>query len=87
LSRQSKKRKQIARVLKITICFKTADGKAKPAIGGGMTKRQHPQQMTCNFIAALPNYNYSSEMEHLEGKIWVPKTAAKGQGYSVVRLG
>ena len=45
LRRQSKKMKQIARALKITICFETADGKAKPAIGGGMTKRQDPQQM------------------------------------------
>ena len=84
LRRQSKKRKQIASALKITICFKTADWKAKPAIGGGMMKRQHPQQMICNFITTLPNHNYSSEIEQLEGKILVPKAAAKGQGYSVV---
>jgi hypothetical protein len=47
-------------------------------------KRQHPQQMICNFITTLPNYNYSSEIEQFEGKILVAKTAAKGQGYSVV---
>ena len=64
--------------------FKTTDENGGPGIGGGMMKRQHPQQMICNFITISSIDSYSSKIEQLGGKILVPKTAAKGHGYFVV---
>jgi predicted enzyme related to lactoylglutathione lyase len=81
-----KKRKQIMRVLKVNICSLKQPMKTEgPELGGGgMMKRQHPQQMICNFITISSIDSYSSKIEQLGGKILVPKTAAKGHGYFVV---
>lgn len=66
------------------LLFETSDKDGNPGIGGGMMKRQHPQQMICNFITVSSVDEYSSKIEKLGGKILIPKTAAKGHGYFVV---
>jgi predicted enzyme related to lactoylglutathione lyase len=66
------------------LMFETADENGKPGIGGGMMKRQHPQQMICNFVTVRSIDECSAKVEQLGGKILVPKMAAKGHGYFVV---
>jgi uncharacterized protein len=66
------------------LLFETADENGKPGIGGGMMKRQHPQQMICNFVTVRSVDEYVTKIEQLGGKILIPKIAAKGHGYFVV---
>ncbi len=59
----------------------TTDHNGKEALGGGMSKRQMPQQQITNFIDVKSVGEYSSRVEKLGGKIVVPKTAVPGMGH------
>ena len=54
------------------------------ALGGGMSKRQMPQQQITNFIDVKSVDEYSSKVEKLGGKVVVPKKAVPGMGYYAV---
>ena len=57
------------------------------AIGGGLMKRQNPQQQgIMNYIDVRSVDEYSSKVERLGGKIVVPKMPVKGMGYFAVCL-
>jgi uncharacterized protein len=62
----------------------TTDDKGNKALGGGMSKRQMPQQQLTNFIDVKSVGEYSSKLEKLGGKVVVPKTAVPGMGYYAV---
>ena len=64
----------------------TTDHNGKEALGGGMSKRQMPQQQITNFIDVKSVDEYSSKAERLGGKVVVPKTAIPGMGYYAVCL-
>jgi predicted enzyme related to lactoylglutathione lyase len=64
----------------------TTDDKGNKALGGGMSKRQMPQQQITNFIDVKSVDEYSSKAERLGGKIVVPKTVVPGMGYYAVCL-
>src|SRR5262245_23187531 len=57
------------------LLFETIDENGKPRIGRGMMKRQHPQQMICNFVTVRSVDEYSTRIEQLGRKILIPKTA------------
>ena len=50
------------------LLFETVDENEKPRIGGGMMKRQHPQQMICNFVTVRSIDGYVTKIEQLGGK-------------------
>jgi predicted enzyme related to lactoylglutathione lyase len=64
----------------------TTDHNGKEALGGGMSKRQMPQQQITNFIDVRSVDEYLSKVERLGGKVVVPKTAVPGMGYYAVCL-
>ena len=64
----------------------TTDHNGKEALGGGMSKRQMPQQQITNFIDIGSVDEYSSKAERLGGKVVVPKTSVPGMGYYAVCL-
>ncbi len=54
--------------------------------GGGMMKRQHPQQPITNYFDVPSVDEYSAKVEKLGGKVMVRKTAVPGMGYFSVCL-
>jgi predicted enzyme related to lactoylglutathione lyase len=65
----------------------TIDDKGNKAIGGGMMKRQNPQQQgITNYIDVKSVAEYSAKIESLGGKIVMPKTPVRGMGYFAVCL-
>jgi len=62
----------------------TVDDKGNKALGGGMGKRQSPQQQITNFIDVKSVDEYSSKVERLGGKVISPKMAVPGMGYMAV---
>jgi predicted enzyme related to lactoylglutathione lyase len=65
--------------------IKTTDDKGdKALIGGGLMKRQDPQQQITNFIDVNSVNEYSSKIEKLGGKVVVSKMAVPGMGYFAV---
>jgi len=50
-------------------------------LGGGMTKRMHPQQMPVNYIRVESVEEYSNTVVTLGGQVIVPKTAVPTMGY------
>jgi uncharacterized protein len=63
----------------------TTDDKGdKASLGGGMMKRQNPQQQITNFIDVKSVDEYSSKVEKLGGKVVVSKMAVPGMGYFAV---
>ena len=64
----------------------TTDEKGNKAIGGGMMKRQGPQQPIINYINVKSVDEYSSKIQQLGGKVHVPKMAVPGMGYLAVCL-
>ena len=64
----------------------TTDDKGNKALGGGMMKRQMPEQQVTNYINVKSVDEYSSKAERLGGKVVVPKTAIPGMGYYAVCL-
>lgn len=65
----------------------TTDDKGSKAIGGGLMKRQNPQQHgITNYIDVRSVEEYASKVERLGGKVVVPKMPVKGMGYFSVCL-
>jgi predicted enzyme related to lactoylglutathione lyase len=62
----------------------TTDEKGSKALGGGMMKRQGPQQPIINYIDVKSVDEYSSKVQQLGGKVHVPRTAVPGMGYLAV---
>jgi uncharacterized protein len=62
----------------------TTDDKGNKAVGGGMMKRQSPQQPIINYIDVKSVDEYSSKVKQLGGKVHVPKMAVPGMGYLAV---
>jgi hypothetical protein len=56
------------------------------AVGGGLMKRQNPQQPIVNYIDVSSVDKYAAEIEKLGGKIIVPKTAIPEMGYFAMCL-
>ena len=61
--------------------IKTGNG---DAISGSLTKRQRPGQTIVNYIDVSSTDRYIVKIQHLGGKVLVPKTAVPGMGYFVV---
>ena len=65
----------------------TTDDKGNKAIGGGLMKRQNPQQQgITNYIDVKSVDEYAAKVGGLGGKVVVPKTPVKGMGYFAVCL-
>jgi predicted enzyme related to lactoylglutathione lyase len=59
----------------------TTDDKGNKALGGGMMKRQMPEQQVTNYINVKSVDEYNSIVETLGGKVVAPKKAVPGMGY------
>jgi uncharacterized protein len=60
----------------------TTDNKGnKAAVGGGMMKRQMPEDHITNYIGVDSVDEYSSKVEKLGGKVFAHKHAVPGMGY------
>ena len=57
------------------------DDKGNKALGGGIMKRQVPQQIIINQIVVKSVDEYASKVQQLEGKVHVPKTAVPSQRF------
>jgi uncharacterized protein len=64
----------------------TVDDKGNKAIGGGIGKRQSPQQQITNFIDVKSVDEYSSKVEKLGGKVISPKMPIPGMGWMAICL-
>jgi uncharacterized protein len=64
----------------------TTDDKGNKAIGGGMMKRQMPEQQVTNYINVKSVDEYSSKVVKLGGKVVAPKKAVPGMGYFTLCL-
>ena len=64
----------------------TTDNEGGKAIGGGMMKRQNPQQGITNFIDVTSVDEYSAKVQSLGGKIVAPKQAVPTMGFFAVCL-
>ena len=64
----------------------TTDDKGNKALGGGMMKRQMPEQQITNYINVKSVDEYSSKVKKLGGKVVAPKKAVPGMGYFVLCL-
>jgi predicted enzyme related to lactoylglutathione lyase len=63
----------------------TVDDKGNKALGGGMMKRQSPQQQgTTNYFDVKSVQEYSSKVEKLGGKVINPKMPVPGVGYIAI---
>ena len=54
------------------------------AIGGGLIKRQEPQQPNLNYRSVLSIDEYSKKVNELGGKVVMPKTEITGYGFFAV---
>ena len=64
----------------------TIDDKGEKALGGGIMKRQGPQQPIINHIDVKSVDEYSSKVQQLGGKVHVPKMAVPGMDYFAICL-
>src|SRR5437660_9891942 len=63
----------------------TVDDKGNKALGGGMMKRQSPQQQGIrNYFDVKSVHKYSAKVEQLGGKVVSPKMPVPGMGYFAV---
>ncbi len=64
----------------------TTDDDGNKALGGGMMKRQMPEQRITNYINVKSVDEYSSKVEKVGGKVVAPKHAVPGMGYFALCL-
>ena len=57
---------------------------AEGALGGGMMKRQHPQQAIMNYVLVEDVAAYAAKAEELGAKVLLPKTEIPGMGWFAV---
>jgi uncharacterized protein len=63
----------------------TVDDKGNKALGGGMMKRQMPQQQgITNYFDVKSVQESSAKVEQLGGKVIMPKSPVPGMGYMAV---
>jgi predicted enzyme related to lactoylglutathione lyase len=62
----------------------TVDDKGNKALGGGMMKRQTPQQGITNYFDVKSVQEYSVKVEQLGGKVITPKTPVPSMGYFAI---
>ena len=63
----------------------TVDDKGDKALGGGMMKRQSPQQQgITNYFDVKSVLEYSAKVEQLGGKVIMPKSPVPSMGYMAV---
>jgi predicted enzyme related to lactoylglutathione lyase len=62
----------------------TVDDKGNKALGGGLMKRQMPEQHITNYINVTSVDDYSSKVKDLGGKVISHKHAVPGIGYFVL---
>jgi predicted enzyme related to lactoylglutathione lyase len=62
----------------------TVDDKGNKALGGGMMKRESPQQGIINYFDVKSVQEYSAKVEQLGGKVIMPKTPVPGMGYFAI---
>lgn len=56
------------------------------AVGGGMMKRQRPEQQIMNYMGVPSVDEYAAKVEKLGGKVVAPKMPVPGMGYFAVCL-
>jgi uncharacterized protein len=56
----------------------------KSSLGGGIMKRQDPEQPNLNYIGVDSIHDYSRKVTELGGKVVMPKTEISGYGYFAV---
>ncbi len=61
--------------------FSTGSGNGEQAMGGGIMKRQQPQQGITNYVGVDSITEYSKKVEKLGGKVKVPKTEVPDFGW------
>ncbi len=66
------------------LVINTKDGKGKKGVGGGMMKRQSPQQPITNYIDVKSVDRYVEKVQKLGGKVAMPKMAVPSAGYLAV---
>lgn len=64
----------------------TTDNNGKPAVGGGMMKRQGPQHAPTNYIGVPSVDEAAKKVQELGGKIVMEKTAVPGMGFFICCL-
>ncbi|WP_148685742.1 VOC family protein [Candidatus Nitrosocosmicus hydrocola] len=64
--------------------FETSDESGNKGIGGGLMKRQSPQQTVTNYVTVSSIDEYTSKVEQSGGKIIMPKTEIPDIGYILV---
>jgi predicted enzyme related to lactoylglutathione lyase len=63
----------------------TVDDKGNKAVGGGMMKKQSPQQQgITNYFDVKSVQESSAKVEQLGGKVIMPKSPVPGMGYMAV---
>ena len=60
------------------------DEKKSASIGGGLMKRQDPQQPNLNYIGVSSIDEYSKKVKELGGKVVMPKTEITGYGFFAI---
>ncbi len=58
--------------------------KKSSSLGGGLIKRQDPQQPNLNYISVPSIDDYSKKVNELGGKVVMPKTEITGYGFFAV---
>ena len=66
--------------------IETSDLKGKPSVGGGMAKRDKPEDKITNFIGVNSINEYTAKVERLGGKVIEAKWPVPGWGYLAVCL-
>ena len=64
----------------------TTDEKGEEGLGGGLRKREEPQEAIVNYVDVPSVDEYIAKVKKLGGKVVVPKTAVPGIGYAAVCL-
>jgi predicted enzyme related to lactoylglutathione lyase len=64
--------------------FRTTNDKGEQIIGGGIMKRQMPDQGIINYIGVDSVDKYSKKVQELGGKVKVQKTEVPGFGWFAV---
>ena len=64
----------------------TANEKGEEGLGGGMARRENPQETIVNYVDVPSINEFIVKVEKLGGKIVLPKTAVPGIGYTAVCL-
>jgi uncharacterized protein len=62
----------------------TVDDKGNKDLGGGMTKRESPQQQGINYFDVKSVQESSAKVEYLGGKVIMPKSPVPCVGYIAV---